>query len=1035
MAGFFNALLNSVDSDPDNDKNRDYRLLSEITTPEELDAYRAGESATGIPGLDYARSLFRGARKEITEPSMGPIGERFNEEMANYERRKAAAQRMQERYPEAYRAGRLRGTEAIPGAEAAFMAQPGISGAVSPFVRGAVRNAPGVMEREVAMQPRGFDLMGEAPAPAPSGSWEALDRLQRTDRTLQPRKSIWPELKLNPHGVEEAPVTPKMPGAADVSSQLTEPSSGSWSDVQPSDVNAKVRSLLLRVEQGGKPLTSFEQNMVNNYFSSFKNRPSLDMRPNAKLNLASPTMGIHGEVAADIDANIAARNAAEAARDERFARLPAVLQTNAFMKRANRLIEGAEEAQNFGLGKGRNSNFYRAPDPVVLGMEEAAAYKPPPSPNSVPLLAQNPKLLDKALNAARNVDPMWGAAGAAGAMSLTGANMLRNMRNNPEEAKRIADIAALNPNIPSSRMATPTMGEMYPVDRVSGERTIAKDVSPVKTRRAVEGRRTAEPHRAVARHAAPVRRPAASNEMYYGDYRDTEPFASDPIGRFIDELAGRKKTARARGDLDRRVSLGDLFPFEKGGVVSGRRHFEDGGTDGGIPGISDLGDALSGIGGLFGEGASSPRAQDSEEDTYAYGGMSPIKQALIAAGLGMMAASRPGTGVGEAIGAGGLKGFELYQAAQKLQGDLRQKELARRQHAQEMQLISGALGDGGAPVAADETATEEVKPAVAAGEQPAVTPADLKAPSGAPISPMKVAAEERPVSMPVARSDAALDSYIEKLREQHRKADRILPLVSDPAARAALANRQRSIEFEIRDLREQREKSAAEARAATTEKRLVEREEREAYEKSPEGLRKKVAAEEAAKNEPKLIRATRDAASVAENDIASIDEVLDAYKTGKIHTSPAVQAMAKFAQTHGLDFGFVDPESIKNTETLASLGVADLMKKIGGSLGTAVSEGDRKTIERMSLGTDKSPESNKKMLSALKKVMLRATESRDFMDKYIKEHGMLDENYERALEEHFASKPIFGETKTTEHSAEDRARAAEILRRRREGSK
>ena len=72
MAGFFDSLL-GLDSNPE---DRDYKKSSEITTPDELEAYRAGSSATGIPGLDYARSLFRGARKELTEPSMGPIGDR-----------------------------------------------------------------------------------------------------------------------------------------------------------------------------------------------------------------------------------------------------------------------------------------------------------------------------------------------------------------------------------------------------------------------------------------------------------------------------------------------------------------------------------------------------------------------------------------------------------------------------------------------------------------------------------------------------------------------------------------------------------------------------------------------------------------------------------------------------------------------------------------------------------------------------------------------------------------------------------------------
>jgi len=1014
MAGFFDSLLNSVDSDPDNEKNRDYRKLSEITTPDELEAYRAGSSATGIPGLDYARSLFRGARKELTEPSMGPMGERFNEVMDEYNRRMAAANELKRRYPEAYRAGRLRGTEAIPGAEAAFMAQPGVAAAASPFVRGAMRSAPAAAEREIAALPAGFDLMERRPT---AGSWDALDRLQRTDRMAQPRKSIWPELKLNPHGAPEAPVTPKMPQASDVSSQLTaSPSPKSWSDVQPADMNAKVRSILMRVEQGGQPMTSFEQNMVNNYFTSFKNRPSLDMRPNAKLNLASPTMGVHGEVAENVDANIAARQAAEAAKAERFANLPPVLQTNAFYKRANRLLEGAEEAQNFGFGKGRNSNYYRAPDPVILGMEEGAAYKPPPSPNSIPLLAQ-PGLMDKAMR-------LSGPAAAAG--TGFGVGVLTGKR--PQGVEQ-------GPPLPASHASVGAPMPREARGPMASEMRTAPSVAADEGRRPVNVSRPA--HRATARPVA--RRAAPSGEMYYGDYRDLEPFSSDPVGNFIDELTGRNvKRSKTKGSA-RQGGLGDLLPFERGGSV--RSHFEDGGIAD-IPVLGDIGDAL---GGLFGEGKTV--AQDPESApapapaASSLNEMGPISDFLLAAGLGMMAS--PAHDPLRAIGEGGIKGLEYYRASRSAQQALREKEQQRAELIRQRKILERLNG----PVAEDEGGAEApvlTTPKTTKSEAAAAPTAEPAVAAGDEAAPEVTKVAERSTA-PAATPASSTDAYIKRLQSAHRRIMSAMGDITVPQLRQALEDKEKAIQYELN--RVMAEKKAAEELAFKTlqEQRAEEKERREAYERSPEGIRAKTRVETAAKKEQDIVDATNQAATTAESTLNDIDLLEKAYRKGEIHTSPMTQSVLKMFQSYGYEVSpeltnkIINSKSIENTETLQALGVADLMKKIGGSLGTAVSDADRKTIERMAIGLDKSPASNLRMLKTLKTIMQRAQDAREFMIDYQTKNGSLDENYPAALAKHFADKPLFSEGASKQNVTSSDAsqgmtdrqrRAAEILRER-----
>lgn len=1085
MAGFFDTLFGS-ENEPD---RRDYKRMDEITTPEELEAYRAGESATGsfIPGLDYARSMARGARREITDPSMGPLGERYQEEMDRYNRRQAEFERLQKLYPEAVRGGQLRGTENIPGAEAAFMAQPLAGGVASALTRGALRQAPQMVEREAVF------------APEVGGNWPSLDTYN-PGRTNKWRERVFKDPSLNPtrsmaqemHPGEVVPESPTFTPAPARVNRAPSPVVQSYWD-RLSDLPAATRNDLLLMRQTGQKPSDFRMNAINSalakrgvslsdilgetegtlspnvYGSMTKEslsgvpmnpreraaaqahiqtfRPATDADIGTRRMVRSPLASGMNEpdlqFSPTVNENIANRQAAQEAKNERFARLPPVLQTNAFYKQANRLLEGGDEVRDFWSQRlgGRGAFRNVAPDEVISGMGEASGYRPPEvvrrwgDKNTNLLPNRGADALNKALSVARNVDPRWGVgAGAAGA-SLLGAKMLRDQR----DKRMLPDI-----DIRGARPATATNAplpvphpNMGPTMEEGPRKVVAETAreTPVRGQRPVV-RGPNHPAHVAPRHVAPARRAAPSNERYYGDWRDTEPFASDPIGGFIDELIGRRKAATTRGTEARRANLGDLLPFEKGGVVSGRRKFEDGGTDG-IPILSDLGDRL---GGLFGEGATAPVAQDRGEEPAGDVGMSPLKQALIAAGLGMMAASRPGTGVGEAIGAGGLKGFELYQSAQKLQSDLRQKELARQDRLREGRLISSVLGDDvGAPVASDEAKpatpifdTKAAPISMPSAELPApkdvsaippsvetTAPEDLKAPSGAPISPVKVVASD------TGMSDASIDARIEKLRFQHGRIDKLLPHVTNSDYKAALGNHQRSIEFSIRDLREQKEKAAAERHAATTEQRLQEKEAREAFERTPEGIKQKVSAEEAAKNEPKIIESTEAAAASAKATTDQIDQVLEAYKTGDIHTSPSVLSFLKNAQSLGYELSapvtdaIIDPKRIKNTEVLAGLGVSDLLKQIGGSLGHAISDADRAMIERIAAGVDKSPAANIERLNLLKKVLGRAQETRTFMQKYLDEHGSLDGNYQRELAKHFSDKNITGEASSRHPTKEE----------------
>jgi hypothetical protein len=222
----------------------------------------------------------------------------------------------------------------------------------------------------------------------------------------------------------------------------------------------------------------------------------------------------------------------------------------------------------------------------------------------------------------------------------------------------MGDLPAFNPNI-TSNMPTPKLTDYYRVEPpvVSQDKPRAKRVAP----------RTA------------AKKTPQDNRRYWGDWRDTEPFASDPIGNFLDSLTGDKRAARRPGNINSPMSpyagkgLEDILPFADGGAV--RHAYAKGGTQpqeeefdplGDLGrGLGDIGESISqGLGGLFGGGESEPvvaadRAVPSPRP--ARRGPGPISQALVAAGLGMMAS--PARSTMRAIGEGGLQGMKVYQAA------------------------------------------------------------------------------------------------------------------------------------------------------------------------------------------------------------------------------------------------------------------------------------------------------------------------------------------------------------------------------------
>jgi hypothetical protein len=230
------------------------------------------------------------------------------------------------------------------------------------------------------------------------------------------------------------------------------------------------------------------------------------------------------------------------------------------------------------------------------------------------------------------------------------------------------------------------------------------------------------------------------DQKYYGDWRDQDPWKSDPIGGFFDALSGQEKKADEPGKEEQDSGFGDLFNFAKGGIV--RKHYAvGGGEDEGLGNpLEELGAMVEeGFGGLFGGGEEAPAPEPASsgfdlgsifgggkeapkgvvaadtpagvvasDEAPSRGFMSPaVSDALIAAGLGMMAS--PARDPLRAIGEGGLKGFQVYSELSEQQ---RKRDLAA---AQQRSAAAYEQRLSGTPMAEDKEETASGQGTVSSG--------------------------------------------------------------------------------------------------------------------------------------------------------------------------------------------------------------------------------------------------------------------------------------------------------------------------------
>lgn len=990
-SGLFDTLLGN-----EAPGRRDYKTRAELTTPEELEAYAAGASATGMPWLDYARSVGRGLKRELTEPSMGPLGERYSGEMQSYKARQAAAKRLKEAYPEAFVGGQLAGSEYTPTAVDAFFMQPGI-GAAAPSA--LARRAATAAEREAPEA--GLGLLSYTPkvrgrAPSPEGAPIPLGGPPREmPAGNKPMSGYYRQQMDWTRGKESLPVNPSIvdyesygaarapqssyAGVGQRPMSRFEANQGYMSTGIPGDT-LNLGSIA-RVPTGRRgsyftpedfaepiskpssqrPMSQFTANQgymtsripgEEQYVSSMGRAP---VRGSGKLP-ASPTTGLYDE---NLTGKVNPPSIVE--------RKPNAFDQNmydAWQRGKNRQVPGR-------TGPFRPEDFAESNGQLTLYRPKDAAK----TEGGFGMLQNEPSILEGEVIPPRVAIGRSGVMPNAATTPFLELNAARKAAGVPDWARNAAGLAG------GAGATAAGMSAFNQLNQSANAPVIAED-RPAETRRAqlppieIRGR---------AKQAAPSARPTPKakstrpapmqgqdGQMYWGDWRDVDPFESDPIGNFLDSLVGSKKSSRKRGTLSSPYADGGAVrhAYAKGGTQSQEEEFDPLGDIG--RGLGSLGDTISqGLGGLFGGGEeSAPVVAADRGDAPSRPerrGFGPISQALIAAGMGMMAS--PSRSTMRAIGEGGLQGFKVYQAAADEQ---RKQDLLDAQRESNLAFNRSLAGldsmrSGTSAPSSSSTAEAPTSP-TSTGVTPPV----------APVSPVVATDRESDIGNQINQSIARID-WLNTHQPQNADQEKALKhyIEAEKTKLAALKMRQ-----------EEADRSA--------------KAKQDAYEHSEEGRLQTAMGQNLAKDIAETASGIDKAAREAKPIIDEFENYKKILESKKVTTGlfgPARHAANKLA----VESGYASPETEQAArfgDLIKSGGLRQMLIQMGGRLGAGISDADRRAIEQTSIGLEQNQQYNIDMIDAMINMQKRAQAMGKFTEDYRKEHnGHLDAGYTAALSE------------------------------------
>lgn len=132
-------------------------------------------------------------------------------------------------------------------------------------------------------------------------------------------------------------------------------------------------------------------------------------------------------------------------------------------------------------------------------------------------------------------------------------------------------LPSVNPNMYSAGQGK-TFGDVFPLD-AQETKSVEQDI-PTPPKRPSD----------LSTVSKDEKTEKAPGQKYWGDWRDTEPFKSDPIGGFIDNITGDRPMADKPGNINSPMSPMAPGGFDLGHITDGmahggtvRRHYEDAG--------------------------------------------------------------------------------------------------------------------------------------------------------------------------------------------------------------------------------------------------------------------------------------------------------------------------------------------------------------------------------------------------------------------------------------------------------------------------
>jgi hypothetical protein len=498
-----------------------------------------------------------------------------------------------------------------------------------------------------------------------------------------------------------------------------------------------------------------------------------------------------------------------------------------------------------------------------------------------------------------------------------------------------------------------------------------------------------EPARAKPQAAPASEKREPEKGLYFGDFRDYEPWKSDPIGGFFDELMGEKpqsKTMGKRPDVNSGDGLGFLEELFSGRASGGRMGYADGGSPededtltidpellspepmGPTKGFDLAEEPMPESDVVSAEEAPAtrraPAAQKPAERGFGSmlgldrGRLDSLADAMIAAGFGMMAGKSPNAF--QNIGMGGLKGIEAYQAGEAIRAR-REGELAKiRQKEAESERERNYLTEF------------------------------LGAPS----------AEAAPVR-PVSRQEGA-DTELEPLYDELERYQRGIAAAPSPEAARRLKLLQDNIKFKIQRLKE----------AQTQKERAIE--------KAPSSVFEKKQAEVSASEFAKDYQETQKAAEAARKSDVILRSTLDALNDPTVYTGAAGETvletkkkmaglMDQFPSLKNVIPEMLTPSTsgIAQTEMLKSGAIKSVLEAAGGRFGAGFSDGDRRAMEAASFGVGTSREGNIKIIKQAQAANNRIQEIARMQQDYISRNGVLDDGFNRELQQYAKANPLF----------------------------